>query len=311
MDIFFTLFVNLSPLYLLIALGFIAGRYLDVNLHSIARINLFILLPIVSFGAVLKMEFQPAYLLLPVLLYGLSWVNILTTFHISQRLTTRHNALLLGAGGANGNAVYFGLPLIFYLFSPELFGVYLFMNLGPQINNITTAYFLTARGGFSWRDSLVRVVRFPVVHAIWIALVLNALGFGLGNGIALTYWEYASGAIVFLGMMMVGIALGKQKEMAFDWMLTAGFFASKFLLWPMMIIVFVILDQWVFGLFSRDIHLLLGVWSAMPLMGNLVAYAAEYKLHPEKAAAAVLSSALFVIVFIPFMYFVMNHFVLS
>ena len=36
MDIFLLLAANIFPLYILITLGYIAGRKMDVNLHSMA-----------------------------------------------------------------------------------------------------------------------------------------------------------------------------------------------------------------------------------------------------------------------------------
>ena len=64
-DLVTLLVINIIPLYILIILGFIAGRYLDVNLHSIAIIAIYILAPVVNFGAMAKMEFTQEYILLP------------------------------------------------------------------------------------------------------------------------------------------------------------------------------------------------------------------------------------------------------
>ena len=42
----------------------------------------------------------------------------------------------------------------------------------------------------------------------------------------------------------------------------------------------------------------------MPVMGNLVAYAAEYDVYPEKAATGVLATSLFAIIAIPATYLI-------
>ena len=51
MDILSLLIANIIPLYILIVVGFIGGRFLDINLPSIATIAIYILAPIVNFGA--------------------------------------------------------------------------------------------------------------------------------------------------------------------------------------------------------------------------------------------------------------------
>ena len=288
-------------------LGFIAGRWLDVNLHSIARLNIFIILPFVSFGAMMRIEFNASYLLLPIVLYALSTLISLGSYHLVKKFKTDGTANLVGAGGVNGNALYFGLPVILALFGPQGAGIYLFMNLGPQINNITLAYYLVARGQFSIRQSLVRLAKFPVIYALVAGLVANACGFEL-NDVALKYWEYSSGSIVFLGMMMIGIGAAKIKKLSFDWALISLLFAVKFVPWPIGVLAFIWLDNHLLHQFDSVIHQILIVFSVMPLIGNLVAYASEHNLYPEKAAMAVILSSIATVVIIPVTYWLMSQF---
>ncbi len=296
---------NLLPLYALIGLGFIAGRWLDVNLHSVARINIFILLPIVMFGAIVKMDFNPTYILLPIALWGVSTSIAMGSYKALQKFWHDGSANLVGAGGVNGNAIYFGLPLIMTLFGPEMAGIYLFMNLGPQINNITLAYFITARGKYNIADSYKKLLRFPALYATCLAIIINLSGGSLPD-VGLQYWQYAAGSITFLGMMMIGIALGKLDRIAFDAKLVAALFVSKFLIWPLACLALITLDQTVFKLFDLEVYQIFLIFSVMPLIGNLVAYAAEYNLHPERAAAAVLVSTLFTLISIPAIFVVMK-----
>ncbi len=295
---------NLVPLYILIVLGYIAGRFLDVNLHSIARLNLYILLPIVTLGAMTRVQFQPEYFLLLVILFLLPALIALGACKFSQIFRKDGSANLIGAGGVNGNAIYFGLPLISALFGAEGVGVYLFLNMGPQINNVTLAYYLVARGRFSIRDSITRLIKFPVLYAMLIGLLLNYMDIEI-SGVSLKYWEYASESLVFLGMMMVGIGAGKIKKLSFDWSLIAAFFVVKFVIWAICIFTLIWLDMTFFHQLDNNIYQMLLLFSVMPLMGNLVAYAAEHDLHPEKAATAVILSSFATIFIIPAMYWLM------
>lgn len=298
MSVFLPMLLNLLPLYVLIGLGYIAGRWLQVNLPSIARINIFILLPVVMVGAMARMEFDPQYLLLPVLLWLISLCAVFLSYRVGKLFWQDGNANLLGAGSANGNTIYFGLTPILLLFGPAGVGIYLFMNLGPQVNNLTLAYFLAARGHHTLRQSLKKTLRFPAVHAAWIGLLCNFLGW-TPEGIVLKYWEHATGAIVWLGMMMIGIALGKFEKLEIDFRLLGAFVLSKFGLWPALCGLFVWLDVTFLGLFERDIHKMILLFSVMPVMGNLVAYATEHDLHPQRAATVVLITTLLTLFTVP------------
>ena len=295
---------NLIPLYILIFLGYIAGRFLEVNLHSIARLNIYILLPIVSMGAMTRVEFQPEYFALPIILFVLSQVIALGSCRFLKIFRKDGTANLIGASGANGNAVFFGLPLVIAFFGVEGAGLYLFFNMGPQINNVSLAYYLVARGRFSVKESAKRVVKLPVIYAMILGLLLNFAGVEM-SGISLKYWDYASGSLVFLGMMMVGIGAAKIKSFSFDWPLIATFFALKFIIWPASIFALIALDMFVFQQFDTRIYQLILFLSVMPIMGSLVAYAAENDLYPEKAATAVILSSFATILIIPAMYWLM------
>lgn len=300
MEFFGAFLLQVFPLYILIALGYIGGRHLELNLKSIARINLFILLPFVTFGAILNINFNPSFILLPLILYGISTAIAFGCFHTMRFFQKGNMANLIGMGNANGNAIYFGLPVVLYIFGPEGLGLYLFMNMGAQINNITLGYYFGARNENSIAGSLKKVMEFPAVHATWLGIVFNVFGYKL-DGVAFEYWEYASGAIVILGMMMIGIALGKISSLQLDWKLILTFCFTKFVVWPGIIAGFIFIDSHYLGLFDAEIYKLMILLSVMPLMGNIVAYSAEYNLYPEKAATAVLVTtilAAFIIAFV-------------
>jgi len=297
---------NIVPLYGLIALGWVAGRYLDVNLHSVARINLFILLPMVTFGGIIKIDFNPAYILLPIILGACSVVATFLSFNTAKRFFRDGRENLIGAATVNGNALYFGLPIILFLFGKQWGGIYILMNIGPMLSNMILANFITARGRYDIKKSILKVLKFPAVHAAWIAAVLNMSGVKIHNDIAWNYWGYAAGALLFLGMMMIGIGLSKLEKFQIDWAFLCGLFLSKHILWPAIATGFILFDTRITHLFTTEIHQMMLLWSSMPVMGNLVAYASEYELYPEKAATGVLLSSLFGLVSIPVAYVLMG-----
>ncbi len=296
---------NLIPLYILIGLGYYAGRKLDVNLHSVARINLFILLPIVTLGATARMDLNPAYALLPFVIMGVSYVIALSAYRIAGLFWSDGTENLIATAGVNCNAIYFGLPIILTLFGTEGVAVYLFMNLGGSINNVTLGYYLSARGRFSVKDSLIKVVKFPTIYAAIGGLMLNGLGVEMSE-VAERYWHFASGGLVFFGMMMIGVAISKLDRLRFNWKELSAYFLVKSVAWPVLLGSFVFIDIYYLHLFDAQIHQMLIIFSAMPVMGNLVAYAAEHNLHPERAGAAVLVSSIGSLITIPAAYYALS-----
>jgi len=289
---------NIIPLYILVGLGFIAGRWLDVNLHSMAIIAMYILAPMVNFGAIAQMKFTPEYVVLPMIIFVTSAVIGIGTYLTAHKIWKNNIANLIGMSSVSGNTMYFGLPVVLALLGPEWVGVYVLMNLGIFLNEIGLGYFFGARGHASVKGALLKVVKFPVIHAIWLGFLYNISGVELPESVV-RYWNYAIGAWVLIGMMLIGVALSKQSQLEIDWKLCLNLFVPKFLVWPMMMFGVVIVDVMALGVFAPQIHQMLVILGAVPLLGNLVAYAATLKLHAEKAAAAVLISTIMAFFTVP------------
>lgn len=297
-DIISLLIANIIPLYILIALGYIAGRWMDVNLPSMATIAIYILAPIVNFGAMAQMNFTPEYVALPIIFFLGSCTIGLISYNIAIRVWKNSTANLIGMGSVTGNTMYFGLPVILALLGPEWVGVYALLNLGTFLNEIGLGYFFGARGNATLKGALLKVIKLPVIHAIWLGLLYNLSGLPLPSSFT-RYWDYSIGAWVIIGMMIIGVALSKQSKLEIDWKLVASMFAPKFVLWPLFGLMVIILDRLYFGAFPHEVHLMLAVMTTVPLAGNLVAYAATLNLHPERAAATVLLSTIFAFLSVP------------
>ena len=102
-------------------------------------------------------------------------------------------------------------------------------------------------------------------------------------------------------MRIIGLALSGIEKLVLGprfLMLTA---LGKFALWPFAVFCLTQLDAHIFGLFDRDIHLLLLVMSIMPPAANIAAFAMQLNLRPEKAATTMLITTLFALAYIPAM----------
>ncbi|MEM6811056.1 MAG: AEC family transporter [Pseudomonadota bacterium] len=297
-DIILLLLINIFPLYVIIALGFFSGKHMDVNLPSIATIAIYILAPIVNFGALAQMKFTPEYIALPILFFAISALIGTLSYKVAQKVWKSNTANLVGMSSVTGNTMYFGLPIVLALLGPEWIGVYALLNLGTFLNECGLGYFFGARGQATIKGALLKVARFPVIHAVILGFLYNISGFDLHETF-IRYWEYSIGAWVILGMMIIGIALAKQSKLDIDFKLLASLLIPKFVLWPLATFAVILADWLYFQSFSQEVYLMLAVFGSVPLAGNLVAYAATFNLTPEKAAAAVLITTLLAFFTVP------------
>lgn len=298
MDILGLLIANIIPLYILVALGFIAGRWMDVNLHSMAIIVIYIIAPVVNFGAMTKLSFDPEYVALPAILLAFSAGVGFAVYALATRAWRDSKANLIAMSSVTGNTGYFGLPIVLALFGDKWVGLYLFMNMGVLLSENILGYYFGARGHADMKGAIIKVLKLPVIHAIWLGLLVNALNLPLPS-VFDRYWHYATGAWVIIGMMLIGIALSKLPKLELDMRLMRWMFAPKFILWPLAGAAIITLDHVYFHAFEKDIYGLIAIFVSVPLAGNIVAFAANLNLHPERAAGAVLISTVLGIITVP------------
>lgn len=296
---------QLVPLLLLIGLGYAAGRWLQVETRSLAMLAIYFLAPIVNFGGVAQLRFQSSYLLLPPLLFGIAAGIALLAYGLAGRLYADHTRNLVAMAASTGNTGYFGTPLVLALLGSQAVGIYFLMNFAVALCETTVGYYFGARGRHGARDSVKKVLALPANYAVLLGLAWNALGWPLPP-VALEWWTRFTGAWVVIGMMLIGVALGQAGGWRANARLTGLLFAIKFALWPACTWGLVLLDRAWLGLFDPVVHTLLLVIGTVPLAGNTVTFAAQLGLRTGEAAAVVLESTLFVVFYLPLVFWLLS-----
>ncbi|MBI1300830.1 MAG: hypothetical protein GC137_04135 [Alphaproteobacteria bacterium] len=300
MDIFLTLFLNLIPLYVLIGLGFIAGRYLKVESSGIATLTIFIFVPIMMFGFIIDMKLRAAYMALPIIFFICQAIVAMMFLKIGQHIYKDKKANLLSICASSGNSGYFGLPVALLVFPENIVSAYVFTIIGGVIFEATVIYYLAARGSFDIKQSLIKLAKFPAIYAVVAAFIVKFADAELPEQFW-TYWEYFKGAYVVAGMMIIGLALSKLKKFELGPRFLSTVFAGKFIIWPFLAYSLVMLDSHVLNLFNEEAHKILLLLSILPPAANTTAFATQMNLEPEKAATTILISTIFALFYIPMM----------
>jgi len=298
MDLFSLLIINILPLIMLIGMGYVGGRYLEINLHSMAMMVIFFLSPIVNFGAIVRIEFTPSLLALPVIVAAALSVITILSYSLAKIKFEQSRASLIGMGSGIANTGFFGFPIVLALFGADAAGIYLLLNLGLIINEVTTCYYVGARGRNSITDSIKRLLKMPLFHSVWLALIVNSLNIQMPQ-IFDDYWQKFAGAWVILGMFLIGVGISKAKNLKISPSLLIPLFLSKFIIWPLFMMAIILFDLHITQFYDYQIYMMFMVFGTVPLAGNLVAYSAQLDLEAEKAAMCVVMSSVFAVFYMP------------
>ncbi len=300
MTLFWTILIKIFPLYINVLLGYASARLLHVQRESIANLLIYILGPIVVFSATLSVKINFEVILLPILLYTFSSLLAFATLFVFGKSWNDPTGNILAFSAGTGNTGYFGIPLAIIFFPPPLADIYIFTVLSSLLYESTTGFYVTAKGNFSVKQSLLKIAKLPLIYAFLLGLLLNLAHFSIPTEIS-QYTAQFKGAYGILGMMMLGMGLSglKAGEGHLDTKFISIAFIIKFLLWPLAITVFIYMDRTFLNLFDTDLHKVLFLFSIVPLAGNSVTLAVLLNAKPEKISIAVFLSTLLSILFIP------------
>lgn len=299
MTIFFLLLGKILPLYLIILAGYFAGTRLKVQRESIAALAIYILVPVVFFCATAQLDVQPDYLFLPFILFSICSIVGLGLYAISTKIWKdgRRNLVAYMMGTANQG--YFGIPVFLALTGSEYLGLFIFAGIGISLYEATFGYYLLARGSYTMRESLMRLVRLPLLPACVLGFSYSAMGFELAPAV-LDIYQAFKGAYTVIGMMLIGLGLSTLKHLRSDLSFTGFILGGKFIVWPL--VTFAILTAYeCFAPMPPVIYNIFLLVSFLPLAANAVAFATHLKVEPEKAATAVMLSTVVALFYIPLM----------
>jgi len=301
MSLFFILLLKIFPLYVNILLGYVATKYLNITREAIANLLIYILGPIVVFSATISVKIDFTIIFLPILFYLLSSLVAFLLLYFYQNTWSDSSGNILAFSGATGNTGYFGIPLAVIFFPPYLADIYIFIVLSSLLFESTTGFYVTAKGNFTVKESLVKIMKLPLIYAFVFGIIFNLMGISIPEEL-ITYTGQFKGAYGILGMMLMGmglIGLQLQKGNDFDIKFISILFVLKFIFWPLIVLGIIYLDRTIFMLLNDDLYKVMFLFSIVPLAGNTVTLAVLLNAKPEKASFTVLLSTILSLIYIP------------
>lgn len=278
---------NILPIILLGSAGFALGKVLHVDPRGLGRVVFYVFSPSLIFDLLIKnrLEFDEAagvigFTILIVIATGL------LTYVLGKLLKVERAALIsILITSMFANTGNYGLPLVSFAFGERALsyaGVYfvtatlLFYSLGVLLASL---------GHMNFRDALLGLFRVPMLYAVILALLVNALRLELPLAVNRAV-ELASGGtipvmLVLLGLQMTQVEFSKNLR-ALQLSVSMRLFIAP------------ILGLLIAALFGIQGPARQGAMtqSAMPSMVSATVLAAEYHLDSKLIATVVFVSTL-------------------
>ncbi|MDD2828366.1 MAG: AEC family transporter [Sulfuricurvum sp.] len=285
-----TLF-SIMGIYLFIAVGFGAKWSFKEKIddRTITLLSIYFLQIFLTFWGLLKRPIDTELLFAPALYLGISLLALLLMiplakifFHNPKERSIATVAALIG------NTGNLGIPLGIALFGEQSVPYLTLINLMNVFVVYTIGVFFYSRGEFSVRDSLINILKLPVLWAAMVAIILNLAGYHPSAAVdkTLMMGAYASMTmqLVLFGIYLYGIQLREINMRLSGWVIS-----TKFLLIPLMtffILQHIAMDPMVKGLLFLEL--------LVPLAVANVNLASLYNCSPKTVTVQVfITSVLF------------------
>ena len=232
-----TLF-SILGIYLFIAVGFGAKWTFKEKIddRTITLLSVYFLQIFLTFWGLLKRPIDTELLLAPSVYLAITLMALLLMIPLSKLLfsDTKERSIATVAA-LIGNTGNLGIPLGIALFGEQCVPYLTLINLVNVFVVYTIGVFYYSRGEFSVRDSVINILKLPVLWAAIVAIALNLIGYHPSEAVdkTLMMGAYASMTmqLVLFGIYLYGIKLGELNAKLSIWVSSTKFILIPVLAW--------------------------------------------------------------------------------
>jgi len=300
MAIFSLVFLKVLSSLLSVGMGFLAGKYSNVERDSIASFLFYFVAPVVFFAIPTNAKLTVTSLGITVLAFTLCSLLSVFCYWLYGKIWQDEHRNILALSSGTGNSGYVVLPIATALFDDYTLSIYALGLMGIAIYEASVGCYYCAMRTGNFKESAMKVVRLPILNAFFFGCAMSLMGFNL-PGFLDEFTNDMKSVYSILGMVTIGLALSRVNEFEFDWKFIGAAFSSKFVFYPIVFNVFIALDRFIFGWLNYSYYNALQLLCIAPLATNTIVIASLYKIYPEKMATAVLISLVFVLIYMPIM----------
>lgn len=291
------LFVNMLPVLTACLAGWVIGKRQQLEIRTLGIIVIYAIAPVVNFDAVLKAPMTVTTLALPLATFIIGGCNSLLSYALARRLLVdREHRLFVASAASSANTLYYGLGLALAVLPVDMVPLFCVAAIGLSISESIFGYAFLARNNFTLRAALIRVARLPVLAAVVFALLLKLL-MPVDGLIALLAPLAAScrGALILLGSMILGAAIGTMRGMQFNPRLTALVLFTRHALFALLAAGLLILDAHTAQLIARPDRIIFQLFALMPIANNSLTFAVTLGLPTTAICSTIIVSNLLAI----------------
>jgi len=287
----------ITSIYVFIFLGFIAKKIFkdEIDERTLILISIYFLQPMLTFWGLTRAPIDYNLVLTPIVYFIVVTITLFLVILFSKFLfsDTKDKSIFI-ATSLVGNTGNLAIPLGIALFGESSVPYTSIINIANVFFIYTVSIYFFARSSFSLKESLLQMVKIPIIWFAIFALYFNYRGFNIHPQLDLVL-QMGAYATIVLQLMIFGVYLSRMEFKEQNYKLSLNISFVKLILLPFIGLIVIILSP-----LSNEMGMILMISLLTPLAVNNVNIAALYKCRPYDVTNTVFISTMIFLVLIYF-----------
>ncbi|HHH37928.1 MAG TPA: transporter [Epsilonproteobacteria bacterium] len=301
----FSLFTSILFVYFFILLGYMGKRIFkdEMSEKTLTLFSVYFLQPFVTVWGFSTAKLHSEHFFIPLLYLGIIVLLLLPTILIARSLfADKKERAIFSIAGFVGNTGNIGIPLGLALFGEQSVIYTTLINIANVFVVYVIGVYIYSRGSLSIRQSLLNIIKIPIIPASIIAILINVYNIPLGDQIREFFKMGAYGGIV-LQLFLLGTFLYGLKLHEISRKLLVGTLSQKFLIVPIATLLILRLTD-----LSAFIQAVIVMEMMTPLAVANINLASLYDCRPKDVTTLILLSTLLFIPVLFLLSYLVEHF---
>jgi len=211
-----TIFTSMLFIYVFISLGYLGKRIFgdDMSEKTLTLFSVYFLQPFVTIWGFSTAKLSLEHATIPLLYLAIVLILLIPTIALSKMLfADKKESAIFSIAGFVGNTGNIGIPLGLALFGEQSIIYTTLINIANVFVVYIIGVYIYSRGSLSIKQSLLNIVKIPIIPASIVAIVINIYDIPLSEQVREFFKMGAYGGIVLqlflLGTFLYGLKLGE------------------------------------------------------------------------------------------------------
>jgi len=291
-----TTLLSIIFVYVFIVLGYIAKRIFkeDINTKTLTLMSVYFTQPFVTVWGFSTAKLHMEHVYVPLVYLGIISVILMPTLLVGKLLfADAKERAIFSIAGFVGNTGNIGIPLGIALFGEASVIYTTLINIANVFVVYIIGVYIYSRGSFSVKNSLLNIVKIPIIPASVVAILLNVYEVDLSSQIE-EFFKMGAYTGIVLQLFLLGTFLQGIRIKELHPKLLIGTLGQKFVIVPLttaFILYFTDLPLFVQGVLFMEMM--------VPLAIANINLASLYDCRPKDVTTLIFLSTL---LFIPLLF---------